>query len=143
MMGGRANTHDRRELPVDEVLRIVRARFGRSAGKEPWVILGDFNDYMQTDDEGSPAIGALVDWGQVENVVRRLPVEDQWTHYFDDREKYTQLDYLLPSKDFGRRQLKGSGNLARGHAASRQAVHGRSIQGRRRGTTRRLPTTVP
>jgi hypothetical protein len=43
-------------------------------------VLGDFNDYMQTDGEGEPAIGPIVEWTQVENVVNRLPEEEQWTH---------------------------------------------------------------
>ena len=98
MMGGRANTRARRVVQVEETLRIIKHRFGRSAGREPFVVLGDFNDYMQTDSEGEPAIRQIVDWGQVENVVRRLPAEERWTHYYDDRDKYTQLDYLLPSK---------------------------------------------
>jgi predicted extracellular nuclease len=98
MMGGRANTRARRVVQVEETLRIIKGRFGRSAGREPFVVLGDFNDYMQTDGEGEPAIGPIVEWSQVENVVKRLPEEEQWTHYYDDRDKYSQLDYLLPSK---------------------------------------------
>lgn len=98
MMGGRAQTRERRRVQVEKTIEIIEARFGRRAGREPFVVLGDFNDYMLTDDEGAPAIGDLVDWNQVENVVERLPKEEQWTHYFDDRDKYTQLDYLLPSK---------------------------------------------
>jgi endonuclease/exonuclease/phosphatase family metal-dependent hydrolase len=101
MMGGRAATRARRLAQVEATLDVVKARFGRSAGREPFVVLGDFNDYMQTDDEGEPAIEALVRWSQVENVVQRLPKEEQWTHYYDDREKYSQLDYLLPSKALG------------------------------------------
>jgi endonuclease/exonuclease/phosphatase family metal-dependent hydrolase len=98
MMGGRAATRNRRVAQVEATLDVIKARFGRSAGREPFVVLGDFNDYMQTDDEGEPAIEALVRWSQVENVVERLPKEEQWTHYYDDRDKYTQLDYVLPSK---------------------------------------------
>jgi endonuclease/exonuclease/phosphatase family metal-dependent hydrolase len=98
MMGGRAKTRARRLVQVDKALEIIKERFGRSAGREPFVVLGDFNDYMHTDDEGEPAIGALVQWSQVKNVVKRLPREEQWTHYYDDRDKYTQLDYLLPSR---------------------------------------------
>ena len=98
MIGGRAQTRDRRVVQVEQTLELVKERFGRSAGRHPFVVLGDFNDYLQTDDEGEPAIGSLVEWSQVENVVERLPKEEQWTHYYDDRNKYTQLDYLLPSK---------------------------------------------
>jgi endonuclease/exonuclease/phosphatase family metal-dependent hydrolase len=97
MMGGRAKTRARRVVQTDATIEIINDRFGNKPGGQPFVVLGDFNDYMQTDDEGEPAIGALVEWDQVENVVERLPVEDQWTHYYDDRDKYTQLDYLLPS----------------------------------------------
>lgn len=60
-------------------------------------MLGDFNDYMESDAQGEPAIGDLVGWDQVENVVDRLPAGDRWTHYYDDRDDYKQLDYLLPS----------------------------------------------
>ena len=62
------------------------------------MVLGDFNDYLETDKEGTPAIRPIVNWDQVENVVKRLPKADRWTHYFGDRDKYSQLDYLLPSK---------------------------------------------
>ena len=97
MMGGRAKTRARRVVQVEATIEIVKDRFGKKPGGQPFVVLGDFNDYMQTDDEGEPAIGALVEWDQVENVVERLPKEEQWTHYYDDRNKYSQLDYLLPS----------------------------------------------
>jgi endonuclease/exonuclease/phosphatase family metal-dependent hydrolase len=97
MMGGRSETRARRMVQVDKTIEIVKDRFGQTPGDHPWVVLGDFNDYMETDAEGSPAIDAIVNWDQVENVVARRPQDDQWTHYFDDRNKYSQLDYLLPS----------------------------------------------
>ncbi len=97
MMGGRSRTRQRRVVQVEKTMEIIKERFGKTPGKHPWVVLGDFNDYMETDNEGKPAIEAIVDWNQVENVVARRPQDDQWTHYFDDRDKYSQLDYLLPS----------------------------------------------
>jgi len=102
MMGGRKKTRARRAVQVRKTKQIVRDRFGAKPGNGSWVVLGDFNDYMQTDKEGSPAIRPIVNWDQVENVVKRLPKAERWTHYYDDRDKYTQLDYLLPSKSLAK-----------------------------------------
>ena len=120
IMGGRQETAKRREVQVDAVLDIVKDRFGRSAGREPFVVLGDFNDYMQKDDEGSPSIGGLVNWRQVENVVGRLSKDEQWTHYFARRKKYTQLDYLLLRRGTCWRSARAS--VSSSPAASRSAA---------------------
>ena len=97
MMGGRSETRARRVVQVNKTMEIVKDRFGQTPGDDRWVVLGDSNDYMETDAEGTPAIDTIVNWDQVENVVARRPTDDQWTHYFDDRNKYSQLDYVLPS----------------------------------------------
>ncbi|MEU9174555.1 endonuclease/exonuclease/phosphatase family protein [Streptomyces sp. NPDC048420] len=93
MMGGRAETHGKRVRQAAEVLKIVKKRFGTRPGDQPFVVLGDLNDYL----DETTAIEDLVHWSQVENVVERLPEDEQWTHYYDDKEEYRQLDYLLPS----------------------------------------------
>jgi predicted extracellular nuclease len=99
---GRRNTHARRVVQAKEVRRIVNERFGAQAGKQPFVILGDMNDYLETDAQGTSGIRDLVGWSQVEDVVARLPADDRWTHYFPgDRqllEGYHQLDYVLVSR---------------------------------------------
>jgi endonuclease/exonuclease/phosphatase family metal-dependent hydrolase len=104
---GRRRTRDRRALQAREVRRIVTARFGPKAGEHPFVILGDFNDYLDTDEQGTTGISEVVRWQQVENVVARLPRADRWTHYFPgDRELlegYHQLDYILPSRSLAAR----------------------------------------
>lgn len=96
---GRRNTRDKRIVQSQVVRQIVTARFGGNAGIHPFVILGDFNDYMETDDQGEPGISDLVEWDQVANVVDRLPEDERWTHYFKGRgalpPAYRQLDYLL------------------------------------------------
>lgn len=99
MIGGRANTRQRRQRQVRKVKALVKARFGRDAGRHPFVIVGDFNDYTGT---GS-GVGNLVKWNQVENVVDRLPRDERWTHYFARRREYRQLDYILLSKALARR----------------------------------------
>jgi endonuclease/exonuclease/phosphatase family metal-dependent hydrolase len=99
MLGGRAETRAKRERQARKVMDLVIDRFGREApGSAPFVILGDLNDYLETNGDGSSGIDQLVNWDQVENVVaRRLPEDDQWTHYFSGGDEYRQLDYLLPS----------------------------------------------
>jgi len=99
---GRRRTRDRRVVQAREVRRIVTERFGPRAAEHPFVILGDFNDYLETDDQGPTGISELVRWQQVENVVGRLPRADRWTHYFPGGrellEGYHQLDYILVSR---------------------------------------------
>lgn len=41
---------------------------------------------------------ALVNWNEIEDVVRRLPSVDRWTHYWAGGNEYRQLDYLLISR---------------------------------------------
>jgi predicted extracellular nuclease len=100
---GRRNTRARRELQAQTVMDIVRKRFGNTPGDEPWIVLGDLNDYLATDAAGKTGIAELVQWDQVENVVDRSPEEERWTHYFRGRaaphpDSYQQLDYLLLSR---------------------------------------------
>jgi hypothetical protein len=92
-----------RSRGVDEVLKRWRELrrdtwLGASAGDQPFVVLGDMNDYLQTDEQGSPGIEELVGWDQVENVVERLSEDERWTHYLPRGNDYKQLDYLLLSK---------------------------------------------
>jgi endonuclease/exonuclease/phosphatase family metal-dependent hydrolase len=112
---GRRNTRDRRMLQARTVKQIVVDRFGRDAGRRPFVVLGDFNDYLATDAQGKTGIERLVRWDQVENVVDRLPKDERWTHYFPGQgsllEGYHQLDYILVSR-----------SLARTNAAARPEI---------------------
>lgn len=99
---GRRNTRRKREIQSQRVREIVTSRFGPQAGSHPFIILGDFNDYMESDLQGDPGITDLLEWNQVVNVVDRLPEEDRWTHFFkgnsDVPAAYRQLDYLLLSR---------------------------------------------
>lgn len=98
MLGGRAQTRGRRQRQCARVKRIVIDRFGAQAGDRPFIVLGDFNDYLETDAQGETGIAELVQWDQVVNVVERLPADERWTHYWDDGDDYRQLDYLLISR---------------------------------------------
>jgi endonuclease/exonuclease/phosphatase family metal-dependent hydrolase len=98
MLGGRAQTRDRRVLQARTVKQIVTDRLGSNPGGQPFAVLGDFNDYLEADTDGTTTgIADLVGWDQVENVVTRRPANDQWTHFYAREKEYKQLDYLLLS----------------------------------------------
>jgi endonuclease/exonuclease/phosphatase family metal-dependent hydrolase len=94
MMGGRGPTMARRRIQAEAVVAILKERFGANPGAEPWVVVGDLNDYLP-----STGLEPLLGTPWLENVVDRIgdPTE-RWTHYWDDEEEYRQLDYLLLSK---------------------------------------------
>jgi len=97
MMGGRKNTSARRKRQAKEVVKLVKERF-KDPRKASFVVLGDLNDYLEKDQQGSSGISTLVKWDAVENVVARCPKDERWTHYYAGRNAYKQLDYILLSK---------------------------------------------
>ena len=99
MIGGRSKTKKRRLGQVRAVKQIIEERFGTAqTGDAPFIVLGDFNDYIETGHESTSALPELVRWNQVENVVERRPQNDQWTHFYSKGNEYRQLDYILISK---------------------------------------------
>ncbi len=110
---GREVTRQKRLMQSEAVKKIVVDRFGKNPGNHPFIILGDFNDYLETDKQGATAIASLVNWNQVENVVDRLPQQDRWTHFWKGNSScgipasYHQIDYILLSKSLA----KGSSAL--------------------------------
>ncbi|QPP05892.1 endonuclease/exonuclease/phosphatase [Streptomyces bathyalis] len=99
MIGGRNQTRGKRERQATKVMEIVEDRFGHQApGDHPFVVCGDLNDYIEPNGDGSSGIDQLVTWDQLENVVGRLPQDEQWTHFWAGGNEYRQLDYLLPSR---------------------------------------------
>lgn len=95
MMGGRDETRQRRLEQVKETRKIIERRFGRrNTGDHAWIVLGDFNDYM----DSNTSLSRLVSWNQVEDVIGRLPEDDRWTHYWSRGNEYHQIDYILLSR---------------------------------------------
>jgi predicted extracellular nuclease len=99
---GRKNSRRKRQIQAERVRNLVLDEFPN--GKGEYVILGDLNDYLETDSQGETAIDKITNWNMVENVVKRRPSDDQWTHYYEGNTKcgfpktYKQLDYILLSK---------------------------------------------
>lgn len=95
MIDGRDETMAKRKMQAQEVGKILKERFGHSPGQAEWVVLGDLNDYSP-----SPGLAPLLDQPWLENVVetRILDQNERWTHYWDDKDEYRQLDYILVSR---------------------------------------------
>lgn len=109
-INGRKNTAARRNEQAKAVVNILQERFGSNPGNANWAVLGDLNDYPDSDTSLKP----LIDNPWVENVVQtRLPISETWTHYWDttskkisDNEKYKQIDYILLSKQLAEKNKK-------------------------------------
>lgn len=99
---GRSKSHKKRLIQSQRVKEIVLEEFPNGEGD--FIVLGDLNDYLESDSQGDTGIDAIVNWDKVENIVKRCPAEEQWTHYYEGNTKcgfpktYKQLDYILLSK---------------------------------------------
>ncbi|MFO1432586.1 MAG: endonuclease/exonuclease/phosphatase family protein [Candidatus Competibacteraceae bacterium] len=102
MIDTREETYERRLEQVQRVAELIDAAWKPTRYQGNFVVLGDFNDYL----EGKTALKPLVAHPQLVNLVDRLPAAERWTHYFAGGkrgEKTKQLDYLLPGKAFDKR----------------------------------------
>jgi predicted extracellular nuclease len=99
---GRKNTRDKRVIQAKRVKDIVLNEFPNGDGS--YAILGDLNDYLESDGQGDTSIGELANWDKVENVLLRKEPEERWTHFYNGNpdcnhpKTYKQLDYILLSK---------------------------------------------
>jgi Endonuclease/Exonuclease/phosphatase family len=97
MAGGRDQTMPLRTAEAKAVRRIVEERFADPAAAD-WLIAGDLNDY--TEEDGEPVASGLdnlFEEGFAVNLLKRLPLQERWTHYFPAEQSRHQLDYLLAS----------------------------------------------
>jgi predicted extracellular nuclease len=99
---GRSKSMKERSRQAQRVKEIVLEKF--PGEDDMYAILGDFNDYLETDSQGISAISDLVRWHKIVNVIERLPKEERWTMFFEGNEQcgqgatYKQLDFILLSK---------------------------------------------
>lgn len=103
MMRGRMRSRYRREIQSEEMVTILRERFGQNYGDHDFVVLGDLNDYMDEGEESLSGIRKLLQTNEMENVVNRLPLNERWTHYYKADKTYHQLDYILISRALAER----------------------------------------
>ncbi len=95
MLGGRPETMNRRKKQSEQVVKIIKDKFGNNPANENFAVMGDLNDYMP-----SAGLQPLLGQSWIENVVktRIASASDQWTHWYDNENSVSQLDYILLSK---------------------------------------------
>lgn len=123
MSQAREKTRVLREAEARGVRRLVEARFGAASAEAPWLVCGDFNDYVEidgapeTDDAGNPVphgLGPLIDASFSVNLVARRPAKDRWTTYYAPGDIYTQLDFILASPGLARANPTAVPEIVRG-----------------------------
>ena len=99
MYGGREQTRPVREAEAQTVKEILEERFG-DPSEHDWLVIGDLNDYTETDGEADTEHGLrpLLDNEFSVDLVKNIDEPlDRWTHYFPAHDTYHQLDYILAS----------------------------------------------
>lgn len=94
MLKGREESKGRRMEQVQRVVEIMESRWKEKDFQGNFAVVGDFNDYPG---EGT-SLDQLLQHSGLENVVERLPPDEQWTHFYARGKEYRQLDYILLSK---------------------------------------------
>lgn len=101
----RERTRPWRECEATAVRRVIEKRFDDPAAAD-WVIVGDLNDYTETDgaaDDGHGLGPLLADGFAVDAVKRIRDAKDRWTHFYPEGRVYRQLDYVLLSPALARK----------------------------------------
>lgn len=102
MIGGRKRTKARRKKQVAKVAEIIKKDWVEFDYKGNYIVLGDFNDYPGV----GTSLNKLIKHPFLENVLMRIPKKDRWTHYWAGGDQYSQLDYILISKDLANENPK-------------------------------------
>jgi endonuclease/exonuclease/phosphatase family metal-dependent hydrolase len=92
-LGGEAETAEKRKRQATRIAEIIHERFGSNVKNANFAVLGDFNDTPDAE-----CLKPILDGSLVENVVARLPENEQWTHYWEAKHEINQFDYILLSR---------------------------------------------
>ena len=93
MTGGRDNTKERRLEQVEKVAEIVTEKWKPKNYDGNFIILGDFNDYL----DSNTSLNPLIDHEGLVNTTQNMDKEQSWTHFWAGGNEYRQLDYILIS----------------------------------------------
>lgn len=98
--GGEEETSMKRERQATRIAEIIQERFDNLENAD-FIVLGDFNDTPDAD-----CLKPLLDKPWVDNVVARLPKNEQWTHYWEAKHETNQFDYILLSRALSKKNAK-------------------------------------
>ncbi|MFZ3060420.1 MAG: endonuclease/exonuclease/phosphatase family protein [Candidatus Methanoperedens sp.] len=100
-LGGVPETAEKRERQATRIAEIIHERFGSNVKNANFAVLGDFNDTPDAE-----CLKPILGGSMVENVVARLPKNEQWTHYWEAKHEINQFDYILLSKALSKKNPK-------------------------------------
>jgi endonuclease/exonuclease/phosphatase family metal-dependent hydrolase len=121
-LGGEAETAEKRKRQATRIAGIIHERFGSNVKNANFAVLGDFNDTPDAE-----CLKPILDGSMVENVVARLPKNEQWTHYWEAKHEINQFDYILLSRALSKKNPKTLPKIERRGLAN----HARAYNGPR------------
>ncbi len=103
----------------------IYERFGNNVGKANFAVFGDFNDTPDAE-----CLKPILDSSLLENVVERLPKDEQWTYYWESKHETNQFDYILLSRALSKKNPKTLPKIERqGLAKYARAYKGPNFEG--------------
>ncbi len=86
-------SHQKRLAQAQQVVDLVSQRFAGNHDQALYAVIGDFNDTPE-----SPWVAPLITSPLLTDVVgAHRPVDDRWTYYWRNRNRVSQIDYILAS----------------------------------------------
>lgn len=95
MIRTREETYPRRKEQADRIAEIIEERWGSSGYKGNYAVVGDFNDYI----DEKTSLKKLLDHPGLVDVGERLDPGERWTHFWNKRREYRQLDFMFLSPE--------------------------------------------
>jgi endonuclease/exonuclease/phosphatase family metal-dependent hydrolase len=87
------DTGEKRLRQATRVADIIEKHLGEDLEDANFVVAGDFNDTPDAE-----CLQPLLGKPWLENVIARLPRDEQWTHYWDRKKETSHIDFILLSK---------------------------------------------
>ncbi len=94
MIYSRESTKERRLEQVEKVAEIITEDWKDQNYEGNFIVLGDFNDYI----DSNTALKPLINHNGLVNTTKNMDKEKSWTHFWATGNEYRQLDYILISK---------------------------------------------
>ena len=122
MHGGREETRPVRMAEAQAVRKLIEQRFADPESAD-WVILGDFNDYLEIDGDkvSDHGLHAFVGDGFAVDALTMLEPDPlkRWTHYYNGGDAYSALDHIFMSPALAQRNQDATIRVLRAGMARR------------------------